>query len=207
MADDIKITGPATGDQGGQGNQGKGNVAQPGSVIDLRDLDQSQTAGQTGTGAAPAGGMGAVGATPAKAKKAKASTMLLGEEEEQPLGPQEKYSIPGIVKEKFPDLIQLIKETESMNDEEREYWFQILPIMTEEQIKKFRDILVNEKDQLSRLDKEYEEELQKLNEKHIIEWKEFEAREKRKSLTTAEQTSKAQEKSEEEELLKRLSQI
>jgi hypothetical protein len=94
-----------------------------------------------------------------------------------------------------------------MNDEEREYWFQILPIMTEEQIKKFRDILVNEKDQLSRLDKEYEEELQKLNEKHIIEWKEFEAREKRKSLTTAEQTSKAQEKSEEEELLKRLSQI
>lgn len=121
--------------------------------------------------------------------------------------PQEKYSIPSLVKEKFPDLIQLIKETESMNDEERDYWFQILPIMTEEQIKKFRDILVNEKQQLTNLDKEYEQELQKLNEKHMIEWKEFETKEKRKTLTTAEKASKEKEKSEEEELLKRLSQI
>ena len=133
---------------------------------------------------------------------------MLGEEEEgvQPIS-QENYAIPALVKEKFPDLIQLIKETESMNDEERDYWFQILPIMTEEQIRKFRDILVNEKQQLTNLDQEYEQELQKLNDKHMIEWKEFETKEKRKTLTSAEQTSKAQEKAEEEELLKRLSQV
>ncbi len=117
------------------------------------------------------------------------------------------YSVPEMVRTKFPDLVQLIKETESMNDEEREYWFQIMPIMTEEQIKKFRDILVNEKDQLSKLDKEYEEELNKLNEKHMIEWKEFETKEKRKALNQAEQKSKAEEQATEEDLLKRLSQV
>ena len=66
---------------------------------------------------------------------------------------------------------------------------------------------MNEKQQLTNLDQEYEQELQKLNDKHMIEWKEFETKEKRKTLTSAEQTSKAQEKAEEEELLKRLSQV
>jgi hypothetical protein len=120
--------------------------------------------------------------------------------------PPDKYSVPTMVKEKFPDLVQLIKETESMNDEERDYWFQILPIMTEEQIRKFRDILLNEKNQLTKLDKEYEQELNRLNEKHMLEWKEFEMREKRKAIQTAESKSKEEEVAAEEELLRRLSQ-
>ena len=73
------------------------------------------------------------------------------------------YIIPLLVRETFPDLIKLIYETESMNTEEREYWLQIMPIMTEEQIKKFRDILVNEKQQLDKLDQEYEQEMSKIN--------------------------------------------
>jgi RNA polymerase-binding transcription factor DksA len=77
--------------------------------------------------------------------------------------------------------------------------------MTEEQISKFRDILLNEKNQLSKLDKEYEGELTKLNEKHMIEWKEFETKEKRNALTQAEQATKTQEQVTEEDLLKRLS--
>lgn len=112
-----------------------------------------------------------------------------------------------MVREKFPDLIDLINNTESMSIEERDYWFQILPIMTEDQIGKFRQILLSEKDQLSALDKEYEDELTRLNEKHMIEWKEFESKEKKKSLTLAEQKSQEEEKAEEEELLKRLSQV
>jgi len=121
------------------------------------------------------------------------------------IAPPDKYSVPTIVKEKFPDLVQLIKETESMNDEERDYWFQILPIMTEEQIRKFRDILLNEKIQLQKLDKEYEQELNRLNEKHMLEWKEFEMREKRKAIKTAELKSQEEERAAEEELLRRLS--
>ncbi len=209
MADDIKISGmnnPQT--QGGQNSgaqQPAGDKLKP--VIDLRDADKKATptpGSSTPAAAQPAAAASAQGVPSAK----RTNAILLSEDEESMQAPvQEKYSIPALVKEKFPDLIQLIKETESMNDEERDYWFQILPIMTEEQIKKFRDILVNEKEQLSNLDQDYENELTKLNEKHMIEWKEFESKEKRKTLTAAEKVSQQKEQSEEEALLKRLSQV
>lgn len=219
MADDIKISGvggqnPAGGAQSGSSGAAPGGDLNP--VIDLRGMDQKTAA--TPAGATPAtvtsaGQQAGSVTTPVDSRDAPASArranaIMLGDEDAatQTLT-QEKYAIPQLVKEKFPDLVQLIKETESMNEEERDYWFQILPIMTEDQIKKFRDILVNEKAQLSNLDKEYEQELSKLNEKHMIEWKEFESKEKRKTIASAEQASKTQEKSDEEELLKRLSQV
>ncbi len=126
---------------------------------------------------------------------------------QQTVAPPEKYNVPALVKEKFPDLIELIKTTESMNDEERDYWFQVLPIMTEDQIQKFRTILVNEKEQLARLDHEYEDHIEKLNEKHMIEWKEFESKQKRDAIATAEATTQKKEEQTEEALLQQLSQI
>jgi hypothetical protein len=174
-------------------------------VIDLRAMDK---AAAPGTAAAPGAGQpakpGQQKATPAK-PGFNLEEQALMDQSQTVMAPPDKYAVPSMVKEKFPDLVQLIKETESMNEEERDYWFQILPIMTEEQIRKFRDILLNEKQQLSRLDKEYEKELQTLNEKHMLEWKEFESKEKRKTLESAEQKSEAEEKAAEEELLKRLS--
>ena len=65
------------------------------------------------------------------------------------------YIVPKLIREKFPDLIKLIFETESMNTEEREYWLQIMPIMSEDQITKFQGILLNEKNQLAKLDQEF----------------------------------------------------
>ena len=106
---------------------------------------------------------------------------------------ESKYTIPALVKEKFPDLIELVLQTDSMNEEERDYWFQILPIMTEEQIAKFKAILVNEKGQLKKLD-----------EKHTVEWQEFEYRKKREALEKAETSHETVEKAKEEELLKLL---
>ncbi len=75
---------------------------------------------------------------------------------EQYLQEAEKlYIIPKLVRESFPDLIKLVYETESMDTEEREYWLQIMPIMSQQQIEKFRGILVNEKEQLEKLEKDY----------------------------------------------------
>lgn len=119
----------------------------------------------------------------------------------------EKFAIPKLVKEKYPDLIDLIKSTESMDDQERQYWFQILPVMTDEQIVKFKNILITEKQQLSELDKEYEDELNKLNEKHLLEWKEFESKEKSRAIQEAEAKSNEEEKQEEEALLAKLSDV
>jgi len=118
-----------------------------------------------------------------------------------------KFHIPQAVKQKYPELIPLILNTESMDDEEREYWFQILPIMTADQVQKLRDILVNEKKQLAKLDQEYEAELAKINEKHLAEWQSFENKQQRVALAQKEEANEAQESSLEEDLLNKLDQI
>lgn len=113
--------------------------------------------------------------------------------------------VPPKIAEQYPDLEELISKTESMTDEERTYWFQIMPIMTDEQIQKLRGILIHEKEQLTKLDAEYETELAKLNEKHLLEWKTEEMRQKRKELQQSEQSAEEQEKAAEESLLAKLS--
>ena len=113
------------------------------------------------------------------------------------------YIIPALVREKFPDLVKLIYETESMNEDEREYWMQILPIMTEDQIVKFRGILVNERDQLAKLDQEYQQEVSGIN-KPVAELDEVKMKEKIQEIEQAENVSEEQETKQEEELLKKL---
>ena len=117
------------------------------------------------------------------------------------------YIVPKLVRDVFPDLIKLIFETESMDTDEREYWLQILPIMTEDQIKKFRDILVNEKEQLNKLDKEYETEMSALEDKHQKTLNEEEIRLKREELRSKEGADEAKETQTEEELLKQLNNL
>lgn len=119
----------------------------------------------------------------------------------------EKYSIPKLAKEKYPELVELIKTTESMDDQEREYWFQILPIMNADQVDRLKNILATEKQQLAELDQEYEQELNRLNEKHLLEWKEFEAKEKSRAIREAEAASQEEEKQLEEDLLSKLDQL
>jgi len=114
------------------------------------------------------------------------------------------YIIPSLVREKFPDLIKLVYETESMNDEEREYWLQILPIMGEEQIVKFRNILVTEKEQLNELDQEYETEMSRLGGKPVKDIDELKLKEKMAEIEQAETKNEAEEEAEENELLKKL---
>jgi hypothetical protein len=159
-----------------------------GGTIDLR------TGGDQAGGASSAGGVSAAaGSTGSAAGPATGGPGLF-----------EKFDIPDTVKQQHPDLIPLILQTESMNDDERQYWFQILPIMTDEQVGKLREILVNEKNQLASLDKEYEQELKRINDKHVSEWKEFEAKEKRQKLQSAESATQKSEQQQEEDLLKKL---
>lgn len=120
---------------------------------------------------------------------------------------ESKYIIPAMVRTKFPDLIKLIYETESMNEEEREYWMQILPIMSEEQTSKFRDILVNEKEQLTKLDKDYESEMNKINQAKPQEIDAEEMKERFAEIKTAEKAHEAEESSEAEDLLKQLGNL
>jgi len=164
--------------------------------------DENTTSQTTQTGSSNQGGS-SVGVN--KSLAVKVDTNMSNEE--YILEAEKHYIIPKLVREVFPDLIKLIFETESMDTDEREYWLQILPIMTEDQIKKFRDILVNEKEQLTKLDKEYEKEMSSLEDKHKKVLDEEEIRRRRDDLKAKENESKAQESQTEEELLKQLENL
>lgn len=118
-----------------------------------------------------------------------------------------KYIVPALVRDKFPDLVKLIYETESMNEEEREYWLQIMPIMSEEQIVKFRDILVNERDQLAKLDKEYSQEMGKTEKPPVQPLDESKRKETIDKIKQDEAVQQSKEKSEEDALLGQLNSL
>lgn len=115
-----------------------------------------------------------------------------------------QFNIPPAVLAKYPDLVEMIKKTESMTDEEREYWFQILPIMTEDQVVRLKNILSEEATQLAKLDEQYQGELTKLNQKHLDEWDNFQRKQDREGLEKAEAKEEASEAAAQEALLKQL---
>jgi uncharacterized protein YsxB (DUF464 family) len=86
---------------------------------------------------------------------------------------ESKFIINDEVQAKYPQLVNLIKDTESMDDNEKQYWFDVLPTMSDEQVDRLFAILQSEKDKLDELEKKYQEEIRVLNEKHLIEWQEF----------------------------------
>ena len=122
----------------------------------------------------------------------------------QILDAEAKYSVPQTIREKYPDLVALLLKTESMNAEEREYWFQVLPVMSDEQIVKLHDILTNERSQLKKIDNEYAQQIAKLGASHRREWNAFEASEKKKARMELEKKHEEDEKRDEELLLQRL---
>jgi len=87
---------------------------------------------------------------------------------------------------KYSELIEMILATESMDDDERQYWFDILPSMTENQIDKLFNILDTEKKKLEELELKYQEEIKQLNEKHLIEWQDFQMKDSKKKIATEE---------------------
>lgn len=115
----------------------------------------------------------------------------------------EKYGIAEEYAKQNPVLVDLILHTESMKDEERKYWFQLLPIMSEEQVTKLQGILQNEKDQLKELDHKYENEVAKLNEKHG-NWDPEKFKAKRKRLEQRESANEEKEKGDEDDILNQL---
>ena len=117
------------------------------------------------------------------------------------------FSIPQDVKDKYPDLIALILESASMNDDERQYWFSILPIMTQDQVTRLREILTTEKQKLAEIDQKYQKQLDDVNQKHLIEWQAMKAKEQKQKLEQAEQKTKSVEEKEGENLLDQLNNL
>lgn len=115
--------------------------------------------------------------------------------------------IPDDTQKKFPEIIGLIKKSQSMNDEERQYWIDVLPIMTEDQLNNLKNILDNEKKQIEDAENEYREGMKKEVGKFNLEFNEIKYKEKKRIRIEAEKKHESTEKKQEEALLAELNKI
>lgn len=70
------------------------------------------------------------------------------------------------ISEEFPELVKLVLATESMDNNEKQYWFDILPSMTDEQVDRLSDILETESRKIQELEAKYRKENEKIDEEH-----------------------------------------
>ncbi len=112
-------------------------------------------------------------------------------------------TVPAEIQAKFGELVELIKGSESMNDEERQYWINLLPVMTPEQISNLNDILNNEKTQLAAIDEKYGKEIDQASTGQSIESMEAERRKKKAERAAAEAADRGESHSA-DDLLKQI---
>lgn len=96
------------------------------------------------------------------------------------------FNILDEITNQYGELTKLVLNTESMDNNEKQYWFDILPSMTDEQVDRLFDILETERKKLEELESKYQDEIKNLNEKHLIEWQEFQTKESREKIKKAE---------------------
>ena len=112
--------------------------------------------------------------------------------------------IPDNIRKRYPEIVTLIEGSESMNDEERQYWINILPIMTPEQIENLKGILLNEKEQLKAIDEKYSKEVQKIGTDELVRKTESK---RKKQISKRKAKEQAAEEEEDQAMEDVLSQI
>lgn len=78
-----------------------------------------------------------------------------------------KFTIPDEFLSTIPDIIVLVLNSKSMdNPEEKQSWFNLLPMMNQEQIDKLKDILTREKQKLIEIEQKYDQKKEELKTKY-----------------------------------------
>ncbi|MBP6910026.1 hypothetical protein KBC03_00260 [Patescibacteria group bacterium] len=113
-----------------------------------------------------------------------------------------QYTIPDQFVEKKPQLVAMLLQSRSIEKpEEKQSWFNLLPLMNDEQIAKLEDILVREKQKLEEIEKKYEEKKVEIKKKYLMKRQEMGYVKKVEGIKQAEAKQDAQEDKEAEALL------
>ena len=84
------------------------------------------------------------------------------------------YTIPDQFIEKKSGLIVLVLESKSIGSvEEKQNWFNLFPLMNDDQIAKLEDILTREKSKLDEIEKKYEEKKIEIKKKYLLKWQQM----------------------------------
>lgn len=93
----------------------------------------------------------------------------------------------------YSELVDLVIHSESIDNNEKQYWFDILPSMTDEQIDRLFNILMTERRQLEELNVKYEDEIKMLNEKHLIQWQSLQSQKTREKVEAQEKSDNSKQ--------------
>ena len=114
------------------------------------------------------------------------------------------FIIPEEIQKKYPLLIPLIIRSESMNAEEKQYWINILPVMTPDQVEKLTKILHDERIQLDAIDAKYAKKIEIIGQEEFVKRVEEEHRSRRQERSLAEHAAETKEDRSEEDILRNI---
>lgn len=116
-----------------------------------------------------------------------------------------QYSIPDQFIEKKADLVAMLVQSRAIEKpEEKQGWFDLLPLMNDEQIAKLEDILVREKQKLDEIEKKYEDKKIDIKKKYLMKWQEMGYTKQVENINQQEAKSEAQEDKEADALLEQI---
>jgi hypothetical protein len=78
-----------------------------------------------------------------------------------------KFNIPEAFLKEHTDLVVLVLESKSISeDKEKQSWFDLYPLMNDEQVSKLREILTREKEKLQEIEQKYQEKQEAIKRKY-----------------------------------------
>lgn len=112
------------------------------------------------------------------------------------------FQIPDEFLIDYPQLIEMVLRSKSIDtNEEKQNWFNLLPIMNDEQIEKLKWILVREKEKLDEIENKYEQKKVEIKKKYLMKWQKMGYFKKVSEIHESEEKAKTIEEQEAEQLL------
>lgn len=112
------------------------------------------------------------------------------------------FQIPDEFLIDYPQLIEMVLRSKSIDtNDEKQNWFNLLPIMNDEQIDKLKWILVREKEKLDEIENKYEQKKVEIKKKYLMKWQKMWYFKKVSEIHENEEKAKSQEEEEAEKLL------
>ena len=113
-----------------------------------------------------------------------------------------QLNIPDNFLEAEPDLTVLILRSRSLaKNEEKQNWFNLIPMMNQEQIEKLRDILTRERDKIAEIEAKYEQKKQEIRAKYQMKFDAANYNERVSQIRSSEQSAMEQDSRDADNLL------
>ncbi|HMY80369.1 MAG TPA: hypothetical protein PLW93_04045 [Candidatus Absconditabacterales bacterium] len=113
-----------------------------------------------------------------------------------------QFTIPVAFIQNMTELITLILNSKSIDtQEERQSWFDLLPVMNDEQINRLNDILTREKAKLLEIQQNYEEKKTEIKKKYLMKRQQMNQNMQTAAVKQQEQIQTAQDTEQADSLL------